>query len=93
MEGRASRPASYETHFVAGLVGEQPQKQAEKSSPRGASHLSPALQRWESGNNEPSPGGTGQFRDSLYSSLGTRFKAFLTVPRSIMIFCCSSVIA
>jgi len=89
MESRASRPGSYETHFVAGLVGEQPQK----SSPRGASHLSPALQRWESGNNEPSPGGTGQFRDSLYSSLGTRFKAFLTVPRSIMIFCCSSVIA
>jgi hypothetical protein len=28
-----------------------------------------------------------------YSPLGTRFNAFFTVPRSIMIFSCSSVIA
>jgi hypothetical protein len=28
-----------------------------------------------------------------YSPLGTRFNAFITVPRSIMIFSCSSVIA
>jgi hypothetical protein len=28
-----------------------------------------------------------------YSPLGTRFSAFFTVPRSIMIFSCSSVIA
>ena len=28
-----------------------------------------------------------------YSPAGTRFNAFFTVPRSIIIFCCSSVIA
>jgi hypothetical protein len=28
-----------------------------------------------------------------YSPAGTRFKAFFTVPRSVMIFCCKSVMA
>jgi len=31
--------------------------------------------------------------DVHYSPAGTRFNAFFTVPRSIMIFSCSSVIA
>jgi hypothetical protein len=30
---------------------------------------------------------------SPYSPLGTRFNAFFIEPRSVMIFCCSSVIA
>jgi hypothetical protein len=33
---------------------------------------------------------TGRFG---YSSLGTRFSAFFTVPRSVIIFCCSRVMA
>jgi hypothetical protein len=35
----------------------------------------------------------GPITRSLYSPAGTRFNAFFTVPRSIMIFSCSSVIA
>jgi hypothetical protein len=50
------------------FLGNPVERNARKSSPGGATELSPALQRWEKWKEDSSPGGTTEFSRTLFSA-------------------------